>query len=165
MNPTWQIEVTDKIREHKDPERPVEEEIALLVRWGQLRGLNMVETAESHYWDGEGNLVIRDTTEEMSHDLGHWLVSSDEQRACPEFGLGYYNPPAKFRRDLYSLQESVKAEDRANIASYFIRMYLGIFDLERVARPRYAEHFRSFYGHLTWLRNRNIITRDGILVP
>jgi hypothetical protein len=164
MNPTWQIDLTNRIFEQKDPQRSEGSEKELLLDWAALRGINMIEHAEERYWDGKGNLIIRDSIEEISHELGHWLVASTEARVHPEFALGLSNPPCKRVPSVYTAQDALKMEDRANIASWFLRMDLGIFDYDRVERPHFANHVQSFYGHLTWMNNRNVMTKDGILV-
>ena len=135
-----------------------------------ISGAPLSEESPGHFaWDGQTFRLGGVNTYGRLHELSHWLIATEEERALPEFGLGtspwYGTLEAPDTATWNDDRDSWNMEHRASLLGILFMKRLGL-DWAQVAKSHGWDDL--MWGGETrrrqdmkWLRGRNLLTPNG----
>jgi hypothetical protein len=127
------------------------------------------ESPAGHFaWDGQTFRLGGVDAGGRLHDLAHWLIATEEERAQPEFGLGtspWDGTLEALDTAPWNDRDSWNMEHRASLLGILFMKRLGL-DWAQVAKSHGWDDL--MWGgedrrrrDLKWLRDRNLLTSNG----
>lgn len=119
-------------------------------------------------WDGQTFRLGGVNDSGRLHELSHWLITTEEERAQPEFGLGtspWYGTLEALDTAPWDDRDSWNMEHRASLLGILFMKRLGL-DWAQVAKNHGWDDL--MWGgesrrrqDLKWLRDRNLVLPNG----